>query len=205
MATARVSKRTVDAMASPEDGGRSWLWDDQVRGFGGTMTTTGRKSYVLQYRVGGGSCPARRFRIGTHGSPWTPEAARNRAIELLRLVEAGVDPSTVEADEARAEAASAEEREHFAFGKFADRFIKRHVIDGGLRSRKDIEGTFERDLRPWFGDKSVLEITKQDVKDLLASVGDRSHAAANKAHKWLNRMFTWGMKHDRLEDSPMLG
>jgi DNA topoisomerase IA len=49
----------------------------------------------------------------------------------------------------------------------------------------DIEGTFDRDLRPKFGDKSVLEITKQDVKDMLAHVGDSSHAAANKAHKWL--------------------
>lgn len=192
-------------MEPPPPGGRTWLWDDQIRGFGVTMTTTGRKSYILQYRVGGGSGPNRRLRIGTHGSPWTPEAARDRATELLKLVEEGIDPANAEADAERAAEGQAGERAHFAFGNFADRFIARHVVAGGLRSQKDIEGTFDRDLRPWFGDKSVLEITKQDVKDMLAHVGDRSHAAANKAHKWLNRMFTWGMKHDRLETWPMVG
>ncbi|WP_375383624.1 tyrosine-type recombinase/integrase [uncultured Sphingomonas sp.] len=195
----------MDAMEKPAAGARTWLWDDQVRGFGVMMTAQGRKSYILQYRVGRGAGPNRRLRIGTHGSPWTPEAARDRAVELMKLVADGVDPANAEADAERVSAADASEREHFAFGNFADRFIEKHVVAGGLRSRKDIEGTFDRDLRPKFGDKSVLAISKQDVKDLLAHVGDRSRSAANKAHKWLNRMFTWGMKHDRLEDSPMFG
>lgn len=169
------------------------------------MTATGRRSYVLQYRVGGGSAPARRMRIGTHGSPWTAESARERALELSRMVVDGVDPANADEDAARVMEEARVTDEYFAFGAFADRFIARHVIAGGLRSLKDIEGTFDRELRPWFGDKSVLAITKQDVKDMLAHVGLRSRSAANKAHKWLNRMFTWGMKHDRLETSPMFG
>ena len=56
----------------------------------------------------------------------------------------------------------------FGFGAFADRFIQKHVVEGELRSRKDIEGTFDRDLRPWFGDKLVTEITNKDVKRMLA-------------------------------------
>jgi integrase len=205
VATGRISKRSVDAMEAPAESGRTWLWDDQVRGFGVTMTNAGRKSYIVQYRLGGGSAAAKRMRIGTHGSPWTPDTARERAVELLRLVAEGVDPSTVDADRARADEATEVERAHFAFGNFADRFLERHVVDGKLRSQKDIEGTFARDLRPWFGEKSVLAITKQDVKDMLAHVSGRSRSAANKAHKWLNRMFTWGMKHDKLETSPMFG
>ena len=38
---------------------------------------------------------------------------------------------------------------------------------------------------------------------MLADVAKRSRPAANKAHKWLNRLYTWGIKHDRLEESPM--
>ena len=97
------------------------------------------------------------------------------------------------------------DRAHFDFDAFADGFIERHVKANGLRSLKDIEGTYDRDLRPWFKGKSVRKITKADVKAMLAHVALRSRPAANKAHKWLNRLFTWGMKHDRLEDSPMFG
>lgn len=205
MATAKVSKRTVDAMEAPAEGKQEWLWDDQVRGFGVVMSSSGRKVYVVQYRVGGKSNTAKRLRIGTHGSPWTPDDARARALEVLRMVETGVDPA--KAGELAAEAAEEAARltRELGFGAFADRFIQKHVIDGELRSRKDIEGTFERDLKPRFGDQLVTEITNKDVKKMLADVGDRSRSAANKAYKWLSRMYTWGIQHDQLETHPLFG
>lgn len=205
MATAKVSKRSVDGMDAPAQGQRTWLWDDHVRGFGVVMSSSGRKSYVLQYRVGGKGAPAKRLKIGTHGSPWTPEDARTRALELLKLVESGIDPATAGQVAAEAEAEAARQRLELGFSAFADRFIQKHVVDGELRSRKDIEGTFDRDLRPRFGDKLVTEITNKEVKKLLADVGDRSRSAANKAYKWLKRMYTWGIQHDVLETHPMVG
>lgn len=205
MATAKVSKRTVDAMEAPAEGKRTWLWDDQVRGFGVVMSASGRKVYVVQYRVGGKSNTAKRLTIGTHGSPWTPDAARERALELLRVVETGVDPAMAEQLAAEAEEAATRARREFGFGAFADRFIEKHVIAGQLRSRKDIEGTFDRDLRTWFGEQLVTEITNKDVKKMLAHVGERSRSAANKAYKWLSRMYTWGIQHDELESHPLVG
>lgn len=205
MATAKVSKSSVDGMDVPVSGQRTWLWDVQVRGFGVVMTSSGRKSYVLQYRVGGKSTAAKRIKIGTHGSPWTPEDARCRALELLKLVEQGVDPAKADEIAAEVEEEAARIQKEFGFGAFADRFIKKHVVDGGLRSRKDIEGTFDRDLRPWFSDKPVTEITNKDVKKMLAHVGARSRSAANKAFKWLSRMYTWGIQFDDLETHPLVG
>lgn len=205
MATAKVSKRTVDAMEAPAGGKQEWLWDDQVRGFGVVMSSSGRKVYVVQYRVGGKSNTAKRLRIGTHGSPWTPEDARTRALELLRMVENGVDPAKAAEHAAEAEEEAACRRRELGFTAFADRFIEKHVIAGELRSRNDIEGTFERDLKPRFGDQLVTEITSKDVKRMLADVGDRSRSAANKAYKWLSRMYTWGIQHDQLETHPLVG
>ena len=51
MATARISKRSVDA-AGP---GRrdSYLWDDDLSGFGVKITPAGSKTYLIQYRLGG--------------------------------------------------------------------------------------------------------------------------------------------------------
>ena len=205
MATAKVSKKTVDAMEAPTEGRQAWLWDDHVRGFGVVMSSSGRKVYVVQYRVGGKSTTAKRLRIGTHGSPWTPDDARARALELLRMVENGVDPAKVGDVAAEAAEEAARLRRELGFTAFADRFIQKHVIDGGLRSRKDIEGTLERDLKPRFGDQLVTEITSKDVKRMLADVGDRSRSAANKAYKWLSRMYTWGIQHDQLETHPLVG
>lgn len=201
----RITKRTVDALPFPEGGKREVHWDETVKGFGIELSSTGRRTYVLHYRMGGRSTPARRYTIGAHGSPWTPDTARNRALVLLAMVRTGSDPFEVDRSACMSRAGDDEANQTLAFGAYADRFIKRHVIANELRSRKDIEQTFDRDLKPWFKNKRVDRITKQEIKDLLAHVGSRSQPAANKAYKWLSRMFTWGIDKDVLEVSPMAG
>lgn len=152
-----------------------------------------------------GATRTRRYTIGRHGSPWTPHTARDRALDVLQLARTGVDPIDSERNARRAADGEDEDRAYFEFDAFVDCFIDKHVKASELRSLRDIEGTFARDLRPWFKGKSVRRITKADVKAMLAHVPERSRPAANKAHKWLNRMFTWGIKYNRLEDSPMYG
>ena len=86
---ARLTKRVVDA-AVPAVGGRQRiLWDTEVKGFGLRITPAGAKSYVLNYRLPDGR--RRRATIGRHGSPWTCETARERALDLLRGLAAGAD------------------------------------------------------------------------------------------------------------------
>lgn len=50
MATGRITKRSVDAL-TPRTGD-TFLWDDELRGFGVKVTPTGRKGYIYQYRMG---------------------------------------------------------------------------------------------------------------------------------------------------------
>jgi integrase len=85
----KLNKRTVDT--TTKDAERDvFVWDSEVKGFGLKVTTTGAKSYVLQYRTAEGR--SRRYSIGKHGSPWTCEEARERAKELLRGLAGGIDP-----------------------------------------------------------------------------------------------------------------
>ncbi|MBL8958722.1 MAG: DUF4102 domain-containing protein, partial [Gemmatimonadetes bacterium] len=51
MAVARITKRVVDA-TTPEHRD-VFVWDAEVKGFGLKVTTTGRKSFVFQYRPPG--------------------------------------------------------------------------------------------------------------------------------------------------------
>ena len=41
---------------------------------------------------------SRRIKIGVHGSPWTCEEARTRAIEFLRGLALGIDPLSARAE-----------------------------------------------------------------------------------------------------------
>jgi hypothetical protein len=92
---AKISKRTVDALKPAERD--VFLWDTGLKGFGVKVTPKGRRVYVAQYQVGGRGSPTRRVTIGAHGSPWTPEKARERAEANLADATLGNDPAALRA------------------------------------------------------------------------------------------------------------
>jgi hypothetical protein len=68
--------------------------DTEVKGFVLVVTPAGGKSYGVDYRAGTGRrAPKRRYTIGKHGSPWTPQTARAQAKLLLGNIEDGDDPA----------------------------------------------------------------------------------------------------------------
>jgi len=74
----KITKRAVDAL---KPGAKdSFLWDSDMQGFGVKVTPKGRKVYMVQTRFQG---VVRRFTIGTHGSPWSPDEAREKATAIL--------------------------------------------------------------------------------------------------------------------------
>jgi hypothetical protein len=73
----RLTKRAVDA-AKPS-ATDYFVWDGELPGFGLRVFSSGKKSYLLQYRANGRS---RRYTIGMHG-PFTPDMARSEALTLL--------------------------------------------------------------------------------------------------------------------------
>lgn len=201
-----ITKDTLNKLQFPSrEEGRRVLWDTRLKGFGIRVNPTGSIVFVVQYRPGGRkTATTRTLTIGKLGSPWTPDTARLEARKVLERVHLGHDPiAEREAAEAAADEAARDEA-HYDFDAFADRYIA-HVKASEMRSLKDIEGTFNRDIRPAFRGKSVRQITNNDVKVMRAKVGDRSHSAANKAHKWLSAAFAWGVENDGLDTSPMLG
>ena len=51
MPTGHISKRSVDAFQSAAKD--TYLWDDELAGFGLKVTPARRKVYLVQYRLGG--------------------------------------------------------------------------------------------------------------------------------------------------------
>src|SRR4051812_49612590 len=70
------------------------IWDSGrggVAGFGARRRTGTAVTYMLKYRTADGR--QRWHVIGRHGSPWTPDMARERARELQGEIVKGADPS----------------------------------------------------------------------------------------------------------------
>jgi hypothetical protein len=82
----KITKRVVEGAEAREKD--YVIWDDELPGFGVRVFNSGKRSYVIQYRMRGRS---RRYTIGLHGA-WAPETARREAKVQLGRVAAGEDP-----------------------------------------------------------------------------------------------------------------
>src|SRR5262245_21910909 len=114
MASTRITKNSVDAV-KPR-GTDTYLWDIELSGFGLKVTPTGRKVYIVQYRLGGRKGRTRRVTLGLHGK-LTPIVARTEARRLLGEVAAGRDPAS-DRDKAKADKTLA---------AVLDQFMNEHV------------------------------------------------------------------------------
>src|SRR5882672_7411647 len=67
------------------------IWDSEVHGFGARRRQGQAVAYFLFYRTKEGR--QRWFTIGKHGSPWTPDMARDEALRLRINIKDGADPA----------------------------------------------------------------------------------------------------------------
>lgn len=196
MATAKLTKRTVDALRSgPKD---QFVWDDELRGFGLKLTPAGNKVFLVQYRLGGRGSPTRRYTIGSYGSPWTPAAARDEAERLLRLVKQGTDPLVAREDRRRVSS-------DLAFGTYVDRFLADYVRRNRKASYDDAEGLFRLHLRPFFKSKALPTISRGDLAALFDTIPGERIALRRKVYAILSRMFRWAVGRGDLDRSPLEG
>ncbi len=94
----KLTKRTI-ADIEPDPLRDLFLWDDEVRGFGLRVKSSGVRSFIVQYR--NASSISRRITIGKAGV-LTVEEARNLAKRALADVIKGGDPAAKRSEDRRA-------------------------------------------------------------------------------------------------------
>jgi integrase len=176
---ATITKRAVDALR-PGD----FVWD---RGFGCKATATGTKVYMLSYRIGRRK---RRFTIGKHGHPWTPDAARKEAGRLLALIATGVDPM----------ATKTQGRAAPTIRDVTERFLHEYVdVRLKPRTRELYRRIVRRTIVPALGGHGVGDVTRADVAQIMHRLR-RTPGAANNARITLSKLFNmaerWGLRPD---------
>lgn len=162
---AKLTKRVVETAQVRE---KDYIvWDGELPCFGLRVYASGKRSYVVQYRLGGRS---RRVTIGPHGI-WTPEDAKRRAKVLLSRVAQGETP----AEERRLDQNTITVRE--LCDRYLDDLNAGLVMGKGGRPKKSTTiagdiGRIRRHIVPLIGARRIKDLTKEDVnkamKDIMA-------------------------------------
>lgn len=162
----KLTKTVVDRSAPREED--YFLWDSDLKGFGVKIAKGGRKTYVCKYRVGSGrSAPTRRMTIGAHGSPWTPDQAREHAKKLLGRVANGADPARQKQDAMK----------QITVAELCDLYLLQGT---GTKKQSTIStdlGRINRHIKPLLGRKKVPEVTRADITRFLQDVANGKTAS----------------------------
>jgi integrase/predicted DNA-binding transcriptional regulator AlpA len=151
----KLTRRLVEAV---EPGLKDqFLWDSEVVGFGLRVRPGGHRGYILQYRFAG---RARQFQIGGHGSPWTVETARDRALIMVGQIAGGEDPQEVKAGS----------RKELTVAQICDLYLAEGLVTRKASSVASARSDINNHIKPLLGTKRAILITRQDVDHLLTAV-----------------------------------
>jgi integrase len=190
----KLSKRVIDELKPMEKD--QFYWDTGITGLAVKVTPKGKKTFLVQYRPGGRGTPTRKMFIGPFGEV-TFHKAQTEAKRILGLRAEGRDPA-FEKQQAKHRAVSN------IFSDVAHDFLTKHASQN--RTVDETTRIIQRDVLPKWGKRSIHEIGKPDVNDLLDAVVARgSLVMANRLLAVLRKLFNWCVSRGLIIASPCEG
>ena len=186
MPTIKLTNPQIKGFAYEGDGkSRDVRWDTEVPGLGVRVYPSGKKSFVLSYRVRG----RKRLLVLAAYGKMTLAEARTRARKRLVDVADGVDPL--------------EEKRKAAQGRTVRHLVTKYIEDHAKKRKKSWR-LDERWLNlyipaNWYGRK-VDSITVDEVAALHARIGEVKPYAANRFLEIVRRMFNLAKRPWRMLD-----
>ncbi len=167
-------------------------WEDNGRGFGLRVGSTGRKTFLFMYRVNGVS---RRMSIGTYPAVTLSEARKAHAAARLEL-DRGTDPGRKLVEKKKGE------RDASAVKGLIDEYIELYAKPKKRSWHGDLR-MLNKDVLPRWKNLKASDITKRDVVKLLDRIVARgSGVMANRVLRLLRTMFTFAVSRGILDSNP---
>jgi Arm DNA-binding domain len=113
----------------------------------------------------------RRFTIGRHGAPWTPETAREEGRRLLGEIVGGADPAA-DKREAREAMTVAELCDAYLADAEAGRLLTRRGQSKKASTLAIDRGRIERHFKPLLGNRAVAAVTRRDIEGFMHAVAE---------------------------------
>lgn len=203
----RLDDRAVAALTCPPGRKDRLVMDAGTRGFGVRVEASGRRTFVLKYKIGGLS---RRLPLGAFGDLTTAQA-RRLAQQHRGAVLAGRDPW----GEARAARATAAEAEVAARRKStADAFTVRRLIEAWDRLhlahkrpsyRRDALSRMNGHLTPILGTPAA-EVTRREAVACVDKAAEGAgETTARRVQSYARAMFGWAAGRDMVKGNPFEG
>ena len=206
--TTKITKAYVDKLKPTNRD--AFYFDNEVKGFALKVNVGGKKTYTVQYRIHGRK---RRYTIGSHGSPWTPDSAREKAKKILGQVANGVDPA-----EERAET-----KKDFTVSALCDLYIKEGCSTKSPNTVATDRGRIERHIKPLLGSRRLKSVTPASIEMMMSDVasgktkadiktGFRGRAivsggkgTASKCVALISAIFNFAIKRELILENPAKG
>ncbi|MEE9453506.1 MAG: site-specific integrase [Paracoccaceae bacterium] len=207
----KLTKRSIDAAHPMKK--RYIIWDEELKGFGLRVETSGVKSLLVRYRPGGGrKAPLKQITLGRFGV-LSADQARMKAKSILGKIADGGDPMSLR-NKARGEMTIAE-------------LCALYFLEGtGTKKETTLasdDGRVRRHINPLLGRRQISTIVKADVERFMRDVakgktagvfktGPRGRAVvrggkgtATKAVGLLGAIFTFAVDRGLVPINPVRG
>jgi len=183
---AKLTKRFIDSLTIPAERERVY-WDDELKGFGIRLRSSGRRTFIVQFR--NLQARTRKLTLGAYGK-LTPDEARKLARQILADVSKGNDPVNTRV----------EERHALTIEKLGERYMAEHAEPKKkpasiARDRQ----LLERFIKPSLGKITVKGIKREDIVKFHHAMRN-TPIQANRTFALLSKMFSlaekWGLRPD---------
>jgi len=197
------------------------IWDSVVSGFYVRRQKSDAITYAVFYRTSEGR--QRWQTIGRHGSPWTPDKAREEATRILGDVADGKDPAADKKDTRKAKNVSELCDLYWADAE-AGRLLTRRKVPKKASTLVSDKGRIERHIKPLLGNLKVGSVTSGDIEDFMNAVAEGETKGKTKTAKkrglanvrggrgtasrtvgLLGGIFTYAIRHRMRPDNPVHG
>jgi integrase len=181
-------------------------WDGNVTALLLRVYPTGRKSWLVFYRVKG--IPGQRKKLIEAYPKYSIAKARSRAKDVHAAARKGIDLFEQEAQDAKQKQREAQEKAaRKTFRQLADDYIELHARPHKKSWQRD-QDILDRDVLKHIGSIPLEVIRKADIADVTRPILKRgSPSAANHCFEVMRAIFNWGANegYGGIEYSPMTG
>jgi integrase len=194
MPRVKLSKSVIDALPTPPKD--LVYWDTGSPGFGVKVTPKGRKVFIVLYRTAGAGSRLRKYTIGPYGRVTVHQAR----IAAQKVYAARLEGRDLAAEKREAKRRLVADK----VDDLLDAFIAQHHSQN--RSGREVSRMLRREVGSAWGSRSIHEVTKRDVIDLVSAIERRgAPVAANKALKVTKTFLHWCVGRAVLDQSPADG
>ena len=188
----RFTKPKIADLALPSGKSELIAFDDNLPGFGIRLRAGGKRTWIVQYRVGH---KQRRLTLGSAAAIGLDQA-RDQARKTLAKVHLAHDP---QADKARLRAQAA-----LTFGSLIDRYLAVKQDRLRRRSYSEVVRQLLRDWAPLHG-LPVTDIQRADIANRLGTLAiENGPVSADRARAALSAFFTWAMREGLVPANPVI-